>query len=217
MSTTEKTTPKTTPKTTIPRTTAPRTTTGRTTTGNAADGNAAPGGTSGGTGTTVFTFMESPFGRLMLSGVRPVDGGPAALATVTAPGQKYALAEPADDWEHDPEALAEPVAQLTAYFAGERTRFDFPLAPVGTEFRRRIWEALDRIPYGETVTYGRLAELAGESPRAVRAVGGAVGANPLLIVRPCHRVVGANGALTGFAAGTDRKRWLLDLESGALF
>ncbi|MFE2726792.1 methylated-DNA--[protein]-cysteine S-methyltransferase [Kitasatospora sp. NPDC059327] len=167
--------------------------------------------------TTVFTFMASPFGRLLLSGVLPADGGPAALATVTAPGQKYALAEPADDWVHDPDALAEPVAQLTAYFAGERTTFDLPLAPVGTEFRRSVWAALDAIPYGETVTYGRLAELAGASPKAVRAVGGAVGANPLLIVRPCHRVLGAGGSLTGFAAGLDRKRRLLELESGTLF
>ncbi len=133
---------------------------------------------------------------------------------MTAPGQKYALAEPADDWVHDPDALAVAATQLTEYFAGERTAFDLPLAPVGTDFRRRVWEALDRIPYGETVTYGQLADLAGESPRAVRAVGGAVGANPLLIVRPYHRVVGANGALTGFAAGVDRKRWLLDLEGG---
>ncbi|MFD7829080.1 methylated-DNA--[protein]-cysteine S-methyltransferase [Kitasatospora sp. NPDC059803] len=167
--------------------------------------------------TTVYTTMESPFGRLLLSGVLPEGGGAAALATVTAPGQKYALSEPADDWVLDPEALAEPVAQLTAYFAGERTSFDLPLAPVGTEFRRRIWAALDEIPYGETVTYGQLADLAGESPRAVRAVGGAVGANPLLIVRPCHRVMGANGSLTGFAAGVDCKRRLLELESGTLF
>ncbi|MFD8754242.1 methylated-DNA--[protein]-cysteine S-methyltransferase [Kitasatospora sp. NPDC059577] len=166
---------------------------------------------------TVYTTMESPFGPLLLSGVLPEDGGPAALATVTAPGQKYALAEPADDWVLDPEALAEPVAQLTAYFAGERTEFDLPLAPVGTEFRRRIWAALDEIPYGATVTYGELAELAGQEPRMVRAVGGAVGANPLLIVRPCHRVLGANGSLTGFAAGVDRKRRLLELESGTLF
>ncbi|MFH9351939.1 methylated-DNA--[protein]-cysteine S-methyltransferase [Kitasatospora sp. NPDC017646] len=167
--------------------------------------------------TTVYTTMESPFGRLLLSGVLPADGGAAALATVTVPGQKYALAEPADGWEFDPEALAEPVAQLTAYFSGERTTFDLPLAPQGTEFRRRVWAALDEVPYGTTVTYGRLAELAGESPRMVRAVGGAVGANPLLIVRPCHRVLGANGSLTGFAAGVDRKRWLLELESGTLF
>ncbi|MEV0535927.1 methylated-DNA--[protein]-cysteine S-methyltransferase [Kitasatospora sp. NPDC050463] len=167
--------------------------------------------------TTVFTFMESPFGRLLLSGLLPEDGGPAALATVTAPGQKYALAEPADHWVHDPDALTEPVAQLTAYFAGERTTFDLPLAPIGTEFRRSVWAALDDIPYGETVTYSRLGELAGASPKAVRAVGGAVGANPLLIVRPCHRVIGVSGSLTGFAAGVDRKRWLLELESGTLF
>ncbi|MFI2610172.1 methylated-DNA--[protein]-cysteine S-methyltransferase [Kitasatospora sp. NPDC018619] len=167
--------------------------------------------------TTVYTTMESPFGRLLLSGVLPEDGGPAALATVTAPGQKYARAEPADDWALDPEALAEPVAQLTAYFAGRRTVFDLPLAPEGTEFRRRVWAALDEIPYGTTVTYGELAERAGQEPRMVRAVGGAVGANPLLIVRPCHRVLGASGALTGFAAGVDRKRWLLDLEGGTLF
>ncbi|MFF2045389.1 methylated-DNA--[protein]-cysteine S-methyltransferase [Kitasatospora sp. NPDC058170] len=167
--------------------------------------------------TTVFTIMDSPFGPLMLSGVLPDDGGPAALATVTAPGQKGARAEPADDWVHDPDALAEAVDQLTAYFAGNRTVFDLPLAPAGTEFRHRIWAALDDIPYGETITYSQLAEAAGASPNAVRAVGGAVGANPLLIVRPCHRVIGANGSLTGFAAGVENKRRLLQLESGTLF
>ncbi|GGV16181.1 methylated-DNA--protein-cysteine methyltransferase [Kitasatospora herbaricolor] len=166
--------------------------------------------------TTVFTTMDSPLGRLLLSGVRDGDG-PTALAAVTAPGQKGAQAEPADDWEYDPDALAPAVDQLTAYFAGERTTFDLPLAPVGTDFRQRIWKALDDIPYGTTVTYGQLAAAAGASPRAVRAVGGAVGANPLLIIRPCHRVMGASGALTGFAAGVERKRWLLDLEGGALF
>ncbi|WP_371482385.1 methylated-DNA--[protein]-cysteine S-methyltransferase [Kitasatospora sp. NBC_00315] len=162
--------------------------------------------------TTVFTTMDSPLGRLLLSGSRDGDG-PAALATVTAPGQKGALAEPADDWEYDPEALAPAVEQLTAYFAGELTAFDLPLAPVGTEFRQRIWAALDDIPYGATVTYGQLAAMAGQPPQAVRAVGGAVGANPLLVIRPCHRVMGASGALTGFAAGVDRKRRLLDLEA----
>lgn len=167
--------------------------------------------------TTVWTTVESPLGVLLLSGTLPADGGPAALATVTAPGQKYARAEPAEDWVHDPDALAPAVEQLTAYFAGTRTAFDLPLAPVGTEFRRRVWAALDTIPYGETVTYGELAAMAGAPPAAVRAVGGAVGANPLLVVRPCHRVVGANGALTGFAAGIDAKRRLLGLESGALF
>ncbi|GAA2748553.1 MULTISPECIES: methylated-DNA--[protein]-cysteine S-methyltransferase [Kitasatospora] len=164
--------------------------------------------------TTAFTHLDSPLGRLLLSGVYEGDG-PLALSAVTAPGQKGALAEPADGWVHDPEALAPAVEQLTAYFAGDLKSFDLPLAPVGTEFRQRIWSALDDIPYGATVTYGELGEAAGQSPRAVRAVGGAVGANPLLIVRPCHRVLGANGALTGFAAGVDAKRWLLAHESGA--
>ncbi|MGK4583894.1 methylated-DNA--[protein]-cysteine S-methyltransferase [Kitasatospora sp. HPMI-4] len=166
--------------------------------------------------TTVFTTMESPLGVLLLSGVLDGDG-PAALSAVTAPGQKGALAEPAPDWEPDAPALAPAVEQLGAYFAGELSVFDLPLAPVGTEFRQRIWRALDDIPYGTTVTYGELGEAAGQSPRAVRAVGGAVGANPLLVVRPCHRVVGANGSLTGFAAGVERKRWLLELERGTLF
>jgi len=166
--------------------------------------------------TTVFTTMESPLGRLLLSGV--ADGnGPAALAAVTAPGQKGARGEPDADWEPDAVALAPAVEQLAAYFAGELTVFDLPLAPVGTEFRQRIWAALDDIPYGGTVTYGELGAAAGQSPRAVRAVGGAVGANPLLVIRPCHRVMGANGALTGFAAGVERKRWLLELERGTLF
>ncbi|KJK59236.1 methylated-DNA--[protein]-cysteine S-methyltransferase [Saccharothrix sp. ST-888] len=166
--------------------------------------------------TTVFTTMESPLGVLLLSGT--LDGnGPAALTAVTAPGQKGALSEPAPDWVPDALPLAPAVEQLTAYFAGELTVFDLPLAPVGTEFRQQIWHALDDIPYGATVTYGELGAAAGKSPRAVRAVGGAVGANPLLVVRPCHRVMGASGALTGFAAGVDRKRWLLELERGTLF
>ncbi|MFG2820605.1 methylated-DNA--[protein]-cysteine S-methyltransferase [Kitasatospora sp. NPDC048365] len=162
--------------------------------------------------TTVFTHLESPLGLLLLSGVDAEDG--FALTAVTAPRQKGALTEPADGWTHDPQPLAPAVEQLTAYFAGELTEFDLRLAPVGTDFRQRIWSALDDIPYGKTVTYGELGAAAGQSPRAVRAVGGAVGANPLLIVRPCHRVMGANGALTGFAAGVDAKRWLLAHESG---
>ncbi|MFD7736313.1 methylated-DNA--[protein]-cysteine S-methyltransferase [Kitasatospora phosalacinea] len=163
--------------------------------------------------TTVFTTMDSPLGTLLLSGPRAADGT-FALGAVTAPGQKGALAAPAADWEPDADALAPAVAQLTAYFAGERTAFDLPLAPVGTPFRQQVWDALDDVPYGTTLTYGQLADAAGQSPRAVRAVGGAVGANPLLIVRPCHRVMGANGSLTGFAAGIDAKRWLLAHESG---
>lgn len=171
-------------------------------------------GAPDGAATTVFTTMASPLGHLLVVGT-VVGDGPAALVAVTAPGQRGAVAEPQADWVADAEALASAVEQLTAYFAGERTAFDVPLAPVGTDFRQRVWAALDDIPYGATVTYGEVGAAAGVSPAAVRAVGQAVGANPLLVVRPCHRVVGASGALTGFAAGVERKRWLLDLERGA--
>jgi methylated-DNA-[protein]-cysteine S-methyltransferase len=165
---------------------------------------------------TLFTTMESPLGTLLLSGTD--DGtGHTALTAVTAPGQKYAVSAPLPGWSAAPAEFASAVEQLTAYFAGDLTAFSLPLAPVGTDFRLRVWKALEEIPYGATVTYGQLAAAAGESPRAVRAVGGAVGANPLLVVRPCHRVIGADGSLTGFAAGVERKRWLLGMESGALF
>ncbi|MBC3841935.1 methylated-DNA--[protein]-cysteine S-methyltransferase [Streptacidiphilus sp. 4-A2] len=117
------------------------------------------------------------------------------------------------EWEHDPAPFAAATEQLAAYFDGELTAFDLPLAPRGSEFRRRVWTALDSIPYGETVTYGELAAEAGQPPASVRAVAGAIGANPLLIIRPCHRVIGANGSLTGFAAGLDAKRLLLRLEA----
>ena len=101
--------------------------------------------------------------------------------------------------------------QLDAYFEGERTRFDLPLAPVGSEFQQRVWAALQEIPYGQTESYGEVAERIG-SPGAARAVGLANGKNPISILIPCHRVVGANGSLTGYGGGLDRKRQLLDLE-----
>jgi len=104
--------------------------------------------------------------------------------------------------------------QLDEYFAGHRTQFDLPLSPEGTEFQRRVWDALARIPYGTTISYLDLAEAVGDR-RAVRAVGGANGRNPLPIVLPCHRVIGADGSLTGFGGGIERKRWLLEHE-GAL-
>jgi methylated-DNA-[protein]-cysteine S-methyltransferase len=101
--------------------------------------------------------------------------------------------------------------QLDAYFEGERTTFDLPLAPVGSEFQQRVWTALQEIPYGQTESYGEVAERIG-SPGAARAVGLANGKNPIGILIPCHRVVGANGSLTGYGGGLDRKRQLLDLE-----
>ena len=106
-------------------------------------------------------------------------------------------------------------SQLAAYFAGTLTRFDLPLDPHGTDFQRAVWAALCAIPFGETRSYADIARAIGR-PSAVRAVGAANGRNPLSIVAPCHRVVGSNGALTGFAGGLAAKRWLLDHESPRL-
>jgi methylated-DNA-[protein]-cysteine S-methyltransferase len=104
--------------------------------------------------------------------------------------------------------LAAARAQLAAYFAGELTAFDLPLAPRGSAFQQQVWRLLRDIPYGATTTYGELARRLGD-PRATRAVGAANGRNPLSVVVPCHRVVGADGSLTGFGGGVERKRWLL--------
>jgi methylated-DNA-[protein]-cysteine S-methyltransferase len=119
--------------------------------------------------------------------------------------------QPAAGWRRDDVGLAEAREQLSAYFAGELTSFDLPLAPRGTPFQLRVWRALREIPFGETISYAELARRIG-SPRAVRAVGGANGRNPIAIVVPCHRVIGADGSLTGFGGGMERKRILLELE-----
>jgi methylated-DNA-[protein]-cysteine S-methyltransferase len=154
----------------------------------------------------LYTTHPSPLGELLLAGPEP-----GVLASVSVPGQKGgARVEPG--WRRDPTAFAGPARQLDAYFAGELTEFTIPLAPRGSAFRERVWAALDRIAYGTTVSYGELAGMAGLPRRSVRAVGGAVGANPLTVIRPCHRVMGANGSLTGYAGGLDRKRRLLTLE-----
>jgi len=116
----------------------------------------------------------------------------------------------------DHPVFAEAAAQLTGYFAGERQAFDLPLAPQGTDFQLRVWQQLRLIPFGTTLSYGQLAQRLG-NPNASRAVGLANGNNPLSIVVPCHRVIGANGSLTGFGGGLDTKQKLLDLESPRLF
>ncbi len=116
--------------------------------------------------------------------------------------------------ERDDDTLPQLDAQLGEYFAGKRTDFDLPLAPTGTDFQRKVWAALRTIPYGETWSYGRLAEAVGQ-PGAARAVGLANGRNPISIVVPCHRVVGSSGKLTGYAGGVERKAFLLDLERGS--
>ncbi|WFF43018.1 methylated-DNA--[protein]-cysteine S-methyltransferase [Salinicola endophyticus] len=115
-----------------------------------------------------------------------------------------------------PSALTRHCAQqLDAYFAGELTHFDLPLAPAGTDFQRQVWQALTRIGFGETRSYAEQAQAIGR-PSATRAVGAANGRNPLAIVVPCHRVIGANGRLTGYAGGLERKRWLLAHEGHAI-
>jgi methylated-DNA-[protein]-cysteine S-methyltransferase len=111
--------------------------------------------------------------------------------------------------------LAATIEQLREYFAGERSAFTIPLAPGGNAFELRVWEALREIPYGETVSYGEIARRIG-SPTAARAVGLANGRNPIAVIVPCHRVIGADGSLTGYGGGLERKRLLLDLEAGRL-
>jgi len=121
--------------------------------------------------------------------------------------------ELAESWQRTEEPFREAIAQLDAYFAGRLHRFDLALAPEGTPFQREVWSALTTIPYGETVSYGELARHLGR-PVASRAVGAANGRNPIPIIIPCHRVVGADGSLTGFGGGLAIKRRLLELEIG---
>lgn len=113
-------------------------------------------------------------------------------------------------------AIAAARRQLDSYFAGKLRAFDLPLAPEGTDFQRRVWDALLKIPYGVTRSYGQQAAAIG-SPKAVRAVGLANGRNPIAIIIPCHRVIGSNGSLTGYGGGMPRKQLLLDLEQGGVF
>jgi methylated-DNA-[protein]-cysteine S-methyltransferase len=114
-------------------------------------------------------------------------------------------------WQQDTARLAFARRQLEEYFAGTRQHFDLPLHPLGTNFQVTVWQALADIPYGSTISYGELARRIGQ-PLAVRAVGAANGRNPLPIVLPCHRVIGANGSLTGFGGGLPTKRFLLEME-----
>ena len=118
-------------------------------------------------------------------------------------------------WRRAPDAFGEVIRQLEAYFAGEQTVFDVNSAPHGTEFQQRVWKALDSIRYGTTITYGELAGYLGVPRDRIQALGAAIAANPLLIIRPCHRVIGADGSMRGYAGGTERKQQLL-VHEGAL-
>ncbi|MFJ5137265.1 methylated-DNA--[protein]-cysteine S-methyltransferase [Streptomyces sp. NPDC088707] len=152
------------------------------------------------------TVVDSPYDPLTLVAV---DG---VLSRVHMTGQRHRPPEETFG-EPDPRPFGEAIRQLDAYFAGELTAFDMPLNLNGTPFQLRVWEGLLRIPYGETRTYGELAEELG-NPAASRAVGLANGKNPVSIIVPCHRVVGAGGSLTGYGGGLDRKQRLLAFESG---
>jgi len=153
--------------------------------------------------TTWFTVTPSPIDELLLT-----TDGRALTGLYMAP---HAIGL---DFERDDEhpVLVDAARQLTAWFAGERIDFDLDLAPAGTEFQRRVWDELRRIDYGETISYGELARRVGR-PGAARAVGLANGRNPISVIVPCHRVIGADGSLTGYGGGIERKRRLLDLEA----
>ncbi len=149
-------------------------------------------------------WMDSPIGGLRLH----VDAGLLTAIAFDADPVGRPVADP---------LLDRAQAQLQEYFDGERREFDLPLAADGTEFQKKVWSYLRTIPYGETTSYGRIATDLGYQPGISRAVGAANGANPLPIVVPCHRVIGADGKLTGYAGGLGRKQILLDLEQPGLF
>jgi methylated-DNA-[protein]-cysteine S-methyltransferase len=148
-----------------------------------------------------YTTVTSPLGELLLVG----DGTLTSLSMTGRPAAGRRDAGP----------FAEVIRQLEAYFAGELTRFDIPFTAGGTPFQQRVWRALEEIPYGTTTTYGALAADLGLPRDRIQALGAAIGANPLLLVRPCHRVIGADGSMRGYAGGVERKVQLLTHE-GAL-
>lgn len=152
----------------------------------------------------VHTVVDSPVGRLTLVATDGVLSGLYMTEQRHRPPRET-FGEP------DPGPFDKTIEQLAEYFAGDRAEFDLPLTLAGTPFQRTVWTALRDIPYGETVSYGELAQHIGR-PTASRAVGLANGKNPISIIVPCHRVVGSNGDLTGYGGGIERKRHLLDFE-----
>lgn len=155
-----------------------------------------------------YTMMKSPVGPLLLAG----DERGLRLIHFSAGRRPVS---PQRDWVENAAPFKDVVRQLQAYFEGKRRKFDVPLILEGTEFQLLVWRNLQKIPYGETVSYGQLARQIG-SPEAARAVGLANGSNPIPIIIPCHRVIGSNGDLTGFGGGLPVKKKLLSLESGQL-
>jgi methylated-DNA-[protein]-cysteine S-methyltransferase len=154
----------------------------------------------------IYRFLDSPVGGLLLAR----DEAGLRLMHFLSGDHSHQLAP---GWQQRDDAFDDVVSQLGEYFGGERRRFDLPLAPEGTPFQLRVWDALREIPYGETISYGELASRIGQRS-ASRAVGLANGSNPLPIVIPCHRVIGSNGKLTGYGGGVAIKERLLALERG---
>jgi methylated-DNA-[protein]-cysteine S-methyltransferase len=154
-----------------------------------------------------YTSIDSPIGELLLLG-----DGHSLRGLYMQQGRKPVQIAPR--WERSEAPFADVRRQLREYFAGDRTTFDdLPLTLDGAQFERRVWRALQDIPYGETVSYGEIARRVGQ-PGAARAVGLANGRNPIAVIVPCHRVIGANGTLVGYGGGLERKRLLLELEQG---
>ena len=154
-----------------------------------------------------YAYLETPIGPLLIAG--DADG----IHQISFPKNGKAV-KPEPGWtESTRGSVAVAMKQLREYFAGKRTDFALPLVPEGTPFQRSVWKALQEIPYGKTISYGELARWVG-NPKASRAVGAANGQNPIPIVIPCHRVIGANGTLTGFGGGLPIKKALLELEIG---
>lgn len=160
------------------------------------------------TATRRYTTVASPIGDLLLVG-----DGHALRGLWMLAGRRPMSVAP--DWRRDPSAFVDVEAQLEEYFAGRRTVFEVVLVMDGTRFQRRVWRALQAIPYGETISYGQLARSIGQ-PSAARAVGLANGRNPVSVIVPCHRVIGANGTLTGYGGGIERKQTLLALEAATI-
>jgi len=151
--------------------------------------------------------LSTPIGELTLT------ASDSSLTGVYFPTSRHGPAPAGTDTSN--EILTRAGTELSEYFAGTRTTFDLPLDATGTAFERRVWELLRAIPYGTTTSYGELAKRLGD-PKEARAVGAANGKNPIPIIVPCHRVIGANGDLTGFGGGIERKRWLLQHEGALL-
>ena len=154
------------------------------------------------------TVVDTPFGALRIAGT-----GQGLTQVGFAEGEQLSRREPVR--QQDSGLLTEAREQLREYFEGRRQRFSLPVAPAGTPFQQQVWQELQKIPWGTTTTYGEIARRIGQ-PKAVRAVGSANGRNPVAIVIPCHRVIGSDGSLTGYAGGLGTKRFLLQLEGALL-